>query len=222
MSFNDFTSLYKRAERLSSAVFLVSNTIIDSNELRAKIRSLALSLVEQSAAIKDRAVEEKLRIVSRIESILIEMASLMDIASISSLISPMNASILKQEFDLLTKDLDELRSYCNGKSEISQDFFHENDQISVAPTLSIQSENQKILKGDEVAKKGRNSRKEHREKAIIELLRVRGNVNIKDISKAIKGCSEKTIQRKLISLIKVGIVKKEGERRWSRYSLVTV
>ena len=42
---------------------------------------------------------------------------------------------------------------------------------------------------------------------------------IKDISKVIKGCSEKTIQRDLMSLIKKGVLKKVGEKRWSKYVL---
>ncbi|MEK7062719.1 MAG: DeoR family transcriptional regulator, partial [Patescibacteria group bacterium] len=60
------------------------------------------------------------------------------------------------------------------------------------------------------------------QKTIIEIIKTKGKVNIKDISKLIKGCSEKTIQRKLISLVKNGILKKEGERRWSRYSLINI
>ena len=42
---------------------------------------------------------------------------------------------------------------------------------------------------------------------------------IKDVSPLIKGCSEKTIQRELLSMVKSGILKKEGEKRWSKYSL---
>jgi hypothetical protein len=36
----------------------------------------------------------------------------------------------------------------------------------------------------------------------------------------IKDCSEKTIQRELIVLVSEKVVKKEGERRWSVYSIV--
>ncbi|OGD68268.1 hypothetical protein A3I18_00050 [Candidatus Campbellbacteria bacterium RIFCSPLOWO2_02_FULL_35_11] len=44
-------------------------------------------------------------------------------------------------------------------------------------------------------------------------------VTIKDIIDVIKNCSEKTIQRELISMVNDGVLKKEGERRWSRYSI---
>ncbi len=41
---------------------------------------------------------------------------------------------------------------------------------------------------------------------------------IKDISHEVSGCSEKTIQRELVSMVTSGVLKKRGERRWSRYS----
>lgn len=58
-----------------------------------------------------------------------------------------------------------------------------------------------------------------RKNAIKDILAAQPNATIKDISQKIKDCSEKTLQRELISMIKDGLVHKEGERRWSRYSL---
>ncbi len=53
---------------------------------------------------------------------------------------------------------------------------------------------------------------------ILEFVRKHKNVSIKDISKVIKGFSEKTIQRELTLLIQLGLIEKRGERRWSVYS----
>lgn len=53
---------------------------------------------------------------------------------------------------------------------------------------------------------------------ILEFVRKHKNVSIKDISKVIRGFSEKTIQRELTALIQQGLVEKRGERRWSIYS----
>ena len=61
---------------------------------------------------------------------------------------------------------------------------------------------------------------EERKKSIVQLIKDSGgDVNIKDISICIKGCSEKTLQRDLIALMQKGVLKKAGERRWSRYFL---
>ncbi|MDD4989311.1 MAG: hypothetical protein PHV42_02695, partial [Candidatus Pacebacteria bacterium] len=45
------------------------------------------------------------------------------------------------------------------------------------------------------------------------------SLTIKDIGEFVKDCSEKTIQRQLIGMVKSGILEKQGERRWSTYSL---
>lgn len=52
---------------------------------------------------------------------------------------------------------------------------------------------------------------------ILELVRKRKSLSIKEIAEVIKGCSEKTIQRELGELIRQGLIKKVGERRWSLY-----
>lgn len=42
-------------------------------------------------------------------------------------------------------------------------------------------------------------------------------VSIKEICAVVPDCSEKTVQRELASLIAEGLIKREGERRWSVY-----
>jgi DNA-binding transcriptional ArsR family regulator len=51
------------------------------------------------------------------------------------------------------------------------------------------------------------------------VLEAKPNATIKDISEIITDVSEKTIQRELNSLIDKGQVIREGERRWSKYSV---
>ncbi len=58
-----------------------------------------------------------------------------------------------------------------------------------------------------------------RRTTIIKLLQRKSDLTIKDIAQAIPGCSEKTVQRELIALIKDNLVVRAGERRWSRYSI---
>ncbi len=55
---------------------------------------------------------------------------------------------------------------------------------------------------------------------VLNVLRDKGEATIKDIREFITDCSEKTIQRELISLIKDTIIVREGERRWSKYKLI--
>ena len=53
--------------------------------------------------------------------------------------------------------------------------------------------------------------------AILKLINIGKRVSIKDISSHITDCSEKTIQRDLATLVRVGNVRRVGERRWSLY-----
>jgi len=57
---------------------------------------------------------------------------------------------------------------------------------------------------------------------ILAIIREKGHASIKDVSSVIVDCSEKTIQRELMTLISEGQIIKEGERRWSRYSIKAV
>ncbi len=63
--------------------------------------------------------------------------------------------------------------------------------------------------------------KKNRRNLIISAIQKSGEVSIKDISVFIKDCSEKTLQRELLAMVDENVLKKEGERRWSRYSLRT-
>jgi predicted HTH transcriptional regulator len=58
-----------------------------------------------------------------------------------------------------------------------------------------------------------------RRERILSIIKDKGEATIKDVSSVITDCSEKTIQRELMSLISEGVLVKEGERRWSIYKL---
>ncbi len=63
--------------------------------------------------------------------------------------------------------------------------------------------------------------KDNRRSSIIRLLKTRGELTIRALSSVITGCSEKTIQRELTSLIEEGVIHKRGERRWSTYRIAS-
>ncbi|MEK7569028.1 MAG: DeoR family transcriptional regulator [Patescibacteria group bacterium] len=61
--------------------------------------------------------------------------------------------------------------------------------------------------------------KESRRTRILKLIKDNREVSIKDIVSHFPDLSEKTIQRELVSMSDSGVLKKSGERRWSRYAL---
>ena len=52
---------------------------------------------------------------------------------------------------------------------------------------------------------------------ILDFVKKGNGVSIKDIARVVRGCSEKTIQRELATLISQGLIERRGERRWSIY-----
>jgi len=62
-------------------------------------------------------------------------------------------------------------------------------------------------------------RHSERRKRILDLVSEKDKITIKDVADVITDCSEKTLQRELMSMVKGGTLIKEGERRWSTYKL---
>lgn len=79
--------------------------------------------------------------------------------------------------------------------------------------LSDKIENRNVLN------KKSSKPKESRKDKILSFLQGKDWTSIKDISDAIDDCSTKTIQRELSDLVQKGVLKKKGDRRWSRYVL---
>jgi hypothetical protein len=64
-------------------------------------------------------------------------------------------------------------------------------------------------------------KKNSRQGIILDIVKKKKEIMIKDVAPLITGCSEKTIQRELLAMVSAGILKKEGEKRWSKYSLIS-
>lgn len=62
------------------------------------------------------------------------------------------------------------------------------------------------------------AKKSQRQKAILRLIKEKGEISVKDAARVVHNCSEKTLQRELQALVREGVLQKEGKRRWTRYS----
>jgi hypothetical protein len=211
---------------------------MDQNEeLKTKIKSLSLKLVSGSVNLKDINLIDAKKIIIDLEKNSLELMSMLDIASVSGLISKMNGSILREEFQAFILELNKFfESFENNKNVSVKNMFAESREANVGASLEkIKIENQTQLVEvykNELSNSTMNNRlngpengnghkrKDLRKNMIFEFIKGHNDVNIKDIVPNIKGCSEKTIQRELIVLINEGKIKKIGERRWSKYSII--
>ncbi len=158
------------------------------------------------------------------------LLSAVRLSTTQGLISNENSLILIQEYEQIAEKM-------AGAGQLSpfitrEDFSVPSVQVDVeSPMLSpdatrslgagtsLKDIDKRHYKGHSNNKKGHSAVAEERVSVILNLLKRNDNLSIKDISAVVKNCSEKTIQRELASLIKKGLVRKEGERRWSVYRL---
>ena len=196
-----------KTNKLAAAVCLVTNFLDDLDQIKWKLRDKSLNLkTNLTLGVKDTPTPS----VWPVEIILSdigELVSLIDIAVLDRRASAMNFSILRQGYlDLQT----EFQNYINGD-------WYKNALISPAPISSPKISHPKevgLPLGSPTSKNTNGSRKK-----IISFIEQHNWSSIKDVAKSTPGVGSKTIQRELADLVRTGVLKKEGERRWSRYNL---
>ena len=227
--------IYKKAERLAKAIHLVSPAFRTAPALRDRMDQVAVGLVDAAilppAAARDGMSRE-----------LLALSSVLSIARTGGLLSSMNAELIAGEAHQLLQEIatyEEPRLFLDdaptlatlakeAAKETARDAGREvptsaSEQKRPAPRTSAPAhKGQSSSKGhtEETLKDtSRDERNAERRKAIVSILGSKGPSYIKDISTLIREVSEKTIQRDLQALIEAGEVAKEGERRWTIYSL---
>ncbi|MDP3726127.1 MAG: hypothetical protein Q8R36_02930 [bacterium] len=235
--------MIQKAEKLTTAIYLITDFLDTKESFRWKIRDSALSFLSFINNLKYGAlISEKEHDVKKAISSLFQITSLLDLALSIRFISQMNYSILKDEYqDLYNTLCSELQTnkpkdnlfFPQGFFEIQgQNKGHPIKDNHKGQNKAINVLNNKDLSlvnvannGIETIEKNSNNllistKKTERQETILRFLKSRGDASIKDIVNVISGCGEKTVQRELLSLIKNGIICKIGERRWSKYALV--
>lgn len=237
--------VFKKTERLISAFYLITSFLSDSEPIKWKVRNLATSLLSYSLSLSNQGYRNRAEAMSNFISISLEIISLLEVAKISGIISAMNCEILRFEIEKVIELIDLKERSLNSKFLLSKSFFETDEGLSSVnknkqeeKRISDSKEGETTLQGESLHKghsngqsfvkdkanavsdKGHNvANKNDRYEAIINLLKKTKEISVKDVSSAVSGCSEKTLQRELLSLVKKGVLKKEGERRWSKYSL---
>ena len=215
--------IYKKAERLAKAIHLIAPAFAGSMSLKNRIDAIAIGLID--AAIQAPNVAR-----TALSRELLALSSLLSIARTGSILSSMNAELISREVHLLLHEV----------------ALYEEPHLSLeeAPTLSTLAKRALLQKASQDPDKmprqrpleGMGSaRKVHikdtrnvsdnyikdRRETILSVIKSKRKASIKDISTLIRTVSEKTIQRELSALISAGMVLKQGERRWSTYSLTS-
>ncbi|PIP86405.1 hypothetical protein COV42_02245 [Candidatus Campbellbacteria bacterium CG11_big_fil_rev_8_21_14_0_20_44_21] len=242
--------IHKKSEKISCAIYLVTNHLDDKEPLKRTIRSESLGLIKDTISLTGN-FSENLWSSEKLGRRITAIISFLDLLFGAGLISKANHLILRTEIGNLASFLEVEANIINYEGRKLESVFFDvpgrsAEEIGrIMETLSLSQEEKisgkevlsdnlkDISKGHKdkgqmsfINKKDISVQKERifrrgsaRKQKIISFIKLKKEVSIKDITSVIKDFSEKTLQRDLISLVKAGVLKKRGKKRWSLYYL---
>jgi len=230
-----FYFLYKKVERISLAIYLITDFFDTRESLKWELRNTTNKILTNVFELYEGRISK-----NDLHSEILKLESFLLLAYRGRMISDMNYEIIQDEIERLKK---EVLVIISGHSRDKQVILNKN-------FFKIESENTETesveIKKDTYIHKGQKNNKQNvlykntsipnkkaiktssfnnkpiktsREEKIMDMVKNKQPISIKDITHSFDGVSEKTIQRDLIGLIKKGLIKREGERRWSTYSI---
>ncbi len=197
----------KKTEKLATAIYMLTSFFDEKEPMKWRLRELSAKLV----SLHDN------------QAVVQEIMSLLTVAKHAGLITDMNFEIIHKEFARLLPEPSTFQNLLLSEAtkpvtstEVKIPNFYTASSVPVKdkPTEILSMQKAPLKEFGAVAVK-----KNNRQSVIIGLLKRKKEIMIKDVSPLIDGVSEKTIQRELLAMVQSGILKKEGEKRWSRYSL---
>ena len=229
-----FSISYTKTHKLITALYMVTDIIDKDEPIRGKLRTLGTEIISDMHSVPAEAGNK-----------IAETVSFLNIASAMNFISEMNCTILKKEFLELQGSIQE---YTDMKPTWLAEFFtKENNPYPTSPLSRGKSGVYKghtrigVQKGSTLMKAlsdktqamsnskarlnmlGLALHTQRREEIKDSIKANDGNATIKDIKDKASGslvnCGKKTLQRELVSMVRDGVLRKIGEKRWSRYSL---
>ncbi len=251
--------VYKKTEKLTSALYMITGLVKDSEPLKWAIRDSALELLAAGLSFAGANPGDRNLFGKDLSSAMLRTLSMLEVGARSRIISDMNCAIMRREFEMLLKDIRTDEAGAPGTLILSETFFSVPRGETAPRTevaLPFSETAAPLVKKPEDDSKGHKSfiqpkapsaprevgeveksvaptdrrgpalsapriKDKNRQELIVATLRKYKNrkLSIKDFAQVITGCSEKTIQRELLELVERGVLKKEGERRWSTYYL---
>lgn len=320
---NGFAYMMRKAEKLTTALYLVSDIMSDKEPMKWTMRETGVEILSDVTVSSTGATSARITDLRHVMKKIEKIISFLDIAQSTRMISEMNASVLKKEYMGLRHDVEAEwnRTYEQNRITLNESFFHvphveelssgaaageapsnSSDHPSVSfeqkshsvsplrrvetvlpsresvkPSISVGHANTTPLapvvpmtggKREEIKMASEEPRvhverlvseklrqpdflgstsvlenrstpvvraidtlrdtavhvrtdvvRDDRRKIILALIKQKPQLTVKDIAKSIPGVSEKTIQRELLAMVGDGVLEKNGERRWSTYSM---
>jgi hypothetical protein len=212
--------IFKKTEKIACAVFYVLRADAPTGHtdvVRTDLETAARVVLDTSLeSLKSTARDREARM-SALRHALMALESKLRLASAARFLNTELLEVFIHEIDTVYRSL---RKYT--ESVVSNPLAQSESVPEVArmrPSVRT-AQVERLVREKRDAFNDMPSVPASRRDRVLTVIRDRGEATIKDITEVIKDCSEKTIQRELISLIKDNSVTREGDRRWSKYKLV--
>ena len=241
---NDLEFIFKKTEKISTAVYLITNFFSPEEPLKWDIRQIATRMLKFALSFSQGSLYNKEKRTLDLNGAILELSSLFDLAYRSGFVSSMNYQILNGEIIKLggllsdynsdkissNKPLFNEETFAVSRTQLSRPDSSEQSVVGRANGATFSQSPKKTYTTANFIKdsyKGQvqkpnvlyaHANSKRRETIIAEVKRL-GEVSVKDIANVISDCSEKTLQRELLAMVDDGTLAKTGERRWSRYSI---
>jgi len=227
-----YNNVFKKVEKISSVVLYLLSFKDETKTyslLEKKLEEKSFQLHETSLKSLN-APQGSLEVLQDVRQCLIEILSTLELAAATRAISMDIAAMLSEHVDAVHRYLTNHYLQSEGVSiealhQVSIENTTTKNSIK-APARSVvpkQRRQQRVsvpagdISTDAYMVYSQLTDRADRIKTVLE---AKPNATVKDVAEIITDVSEKTIQRELNSLIEKGQVIREGERRWSRYSVV--
>ena len=208
--------IFKKTEKMACAVFYIlrsdqsiGHTDAVVNDLESAARKLIDVSLESLKSTSTNIEEHALNL----KHALIGFESRLQVANAARLLSSELLEVFSHEIDSVQRSLKRYTepTILNPLNTIEAQY----EAVREKKPARIRG----TLPSSQIAETATQNTLSRRER-VLNVVRDKGEATIKDIVNVVTDCSEKTIQRELISLIKDNIVLRLGERRWSKYKVV--
>jgi len=219
--------VFKKTEKICNAVYFISSQITDVShghdtmhtDIVREAQGSALALLGKVQATLSRTRDELPTLAPNLSIAILDLASKLGLLAATGKLSREHLLVFQQELDTLERAI----------------YFHEPDRAVSTPKGAVPrvaasapkpvpaaAPVKKVVATTPTSSPAAPVKDTSARSSLIKDVLMKAPASsIKDISRAFPDVSEKTVQREVNILIEHGIVFKEGEKRWSRYSLVS-
>ena len=216
-----------RIQKLTAALYRVTDLLSDKEPLKWTLRDKALNLYDDLVSVKN--VKDKDSLLDNSLKNFAQIIKSLELVSAGVCVSNLNFDILKREY-LFLKNLIEGK-----KTDITYDSKMLLDLASLGKSLpstsDVEGRKQRELSEKSHASSGmsatygeispREIDPQSRKGKVLDFLKNGPAKSVNEIAVIFNGeTSEKSIQRDLLDLVKIGKISAIGDKRWRKYEII--